>query len=491
MQNRACLVLLLITMMIGTGWSQTTAGQAPVGTTQTTNPPADTTQTPNPAAPAFGQDNPAPQVTVNPPLSSLDEPVFEPGSDVKNFLQPGLQVSESLDTNAAGDFSNPKARSVTRLLGSLAMQRIWNRYDAGLDYVGGAGFYTSGMGTRQIHSLDAYGRSVWRNGQLTLRDSFSYLPDGTFGFGSYGGIGGFPFGAALGGPVGVAGLGGFGGQLHFFGAGQLGTLGNEPHITNLATVDIAQHLTPRSTVTLTGGYGIGHFTDNSDGLIDSRQTAVQAGYNYILSRKDQIGVLYGYQKFQFPGGGGETFDTHLAHFLYGRAITGRLSFVVAAGPQFTQLNDPVNGSSSRVSGSGRVSFHYRFPQTTVALVYSHYNTTGSGFFAGAESDIIRLNAARPLGRRWEGFADVGYSRNKRLQDSLLGVDAARFSSLYAGAGIHRDLTREFRLFFAYQFAYTSFNDTTACTVGTVCDRSGQRHVVTVGLGWRPRPTRLD
>jgi hypothetical protein len=74
---------------------------------------------------------------------------------------------------------------------------------------------------------------------------------------------------------------------------------------------------------------------------------------------------------------------------------------------------------------------------------------------------------------------------------LLGVDAAHFSSLYAGAGIHRDLTRELRLFFAYQFAYTSFSDTSACTVGTVCDRSGQRHVVTVGLGWRPRPTRLD
>ena len=153
MQNRACLVLLLITVMIGTGWTQTTAGQAPVGTTQTTNPAPDTTQTPNPAAPAFGQDNPAPQVTVNPPLSSLDQPVFEPGSDVKNFLQPGLQVSESLDTNAAGDFSNPKARSVTRLLGSLAMQRIWNRYDAGLDYVGGAGFYTAAWAHgRFIHS---------------------------------------------------------------------------------------------------------------------------------------------------------------------------------------------------------------------------------------------------------------------------------------------------------------------------------------------------
>jgi hypothetical protein len=476
MKNRVCLAAVLI-MMIGTGWAQTTAGQQPEVSTQTGNAPA----------PAFGQNNPAPQATTNPPLSGLDEPVFEPSSDIKNYLQPGLQVSESLDTNAAGDFSNAKSRSVTRLLGSLAIQRIWNRYDAGLDYVGGAGFYTSGLGTRQIHSLDMYGRSVWRNGHVTLRNSFSYLPDGTFGFGSYGGVGGFPFGGAIGG----GGMGGFGGQLHFFGAGQLGTLGNEPHLTNLTTLDIAQHLTPRSTVTVTGGYGIGHFTDDAQALIDSRQTAAQVGYNYVLSRKDQIGALYGYQNFQFPGGGGATFNTHLAHLLYGHAISGRMTFVVAGGPQVTELRDPVFGSSRRISGSGRVSLHYRFPKTTVALGYSRYNTTGSGFFSGAESDIVRLNAVRPLGRQWEAFADVGYSRNKRLQDSILGVDAARFSSIYAGAGVHRQLTRELRLFLAYQFAHVSFDDSLACAVGVVCSRTGQRHVFTVGLGWRPRPTRID
>ena len=116
MQNRACLVLLLITMMIGTGWSQTTAGQAPVGTTQTTNPPADPTQTPNPAAPAFGQDNPSPQVTVNPPLSSLNEPVFEPGSDVKNFLQPGLQVSSRSTPTQLAISATPK-RAPSRAAG--------------------------------------------------------------------------------------------------------------------------------------------------------------------------------------------------------------------------------------------------------------------------------------------------------------------------------------------------------------------------------------
>jgi hypothetical protein len=155
------------------------------------------------------------------------------------------------------------------------------------------------------------------------------------------------------------------------------------------------------------------------------------------------------------------------------------------------LKDPLNGDTHRISGSGHVSLHYRYPKTTFALVYSRYNTTGSGFFAGAESDIIRLNVARPLARQWDAFADVGYSRNKRLQDSFLGVDAAHFSSFYAGAGVYRRLTRELRLFMAYQFADVSFDDSLACTVGAVCNRNGQRHVLTVGLGWRPRPTRLD
>ncbi|HEX3320624.1 MAG TPA: hypothetical protein VHR84_07970 [Terriglobales bacterium] len=442
-------------------------------------------QTPNQPAPAFGQETPPQQATENPPLSGLDEPVFEPGSDVKNYIQPGLAVSESLDTNAAGDFSNAKVRSVTRVLGSLAVQRIWSRFDAGLDYVGGAGIYTHGLGTRQVHSLDSFGRTFWRNGHLTLRNNFSYLPEGTFGFGSYGGVGGFPFGGAIGG----GGVGGFGGALHFFGVGQLGTLGNEPHLTNLSTIDIAQHLTPRSSVTFTAGYGIGHFTDDTQNLVDSRQTAAQVGYNYVLSRKDQIGLIYGYQHFQFPGGG-NTFNTHLGHIMYGRAITGRMSFVIAAGPQVTELRDPVFGNTNRLTGSGRASLHYRFPKTTFAFVYSRYNTTGSGFFAGAESDIIRFNVTRALGRKYEGFADVGYSRNKRLQDSFLGVNAAHFNSIYAGTGVHRQLTRELRLFLTYQFAEVSFDDA-LCAGDPSCSHSGQRHVVTVGLGWRPRPVRLD
>jgi len=100
------LAAVLILLMIGTGWAQTGAGQ----------PPEVPPQTPGAPAPAFGQDNPSPQTVTNPPLSGLDEPVLEPGSDVKNYLQPGLQVSESLDTNAAGDFSNLRENGLIRVV---------------------------------------------------------------------------------------------------------------------------------------------------------------------------------------------------------------------------------------------------------------------------------------------------------------------------------------------------------------------------------------
>ena len=41
----------------------------------------------------------------------------------------------------------------------------------------------------QAAGLEAVTR--WRTGQVTLRDAFSYLPDGSFSLGTYGGVPGF------------------------------------------------------------------------------------------------------------------------------------------------------------------------------------------------------------------------------------------------------------------------------------------------------------
>src|SRR5258708_18958491 len=100
--------------------------------------------------------------------------------------------------------------------------------------------------------------------------------------------------------------------------------------------------------------------------------------------------------------------------MYGHRITGRMDFLMAAGPQITSLTNftafgPVK--TDRLSVAGRASLRYRFPKTSLDLAYERYTTSGSGLFAGAQSHGVRQIANRPLTRVWSGFADLGYSHN--------------------------------------------------------------------------------
>src|SRR5205807_4553142 len=103
-----------------------------------------------------GQDNPRLQVNQIPPLSGLDEPVLEPTIAPRSFLLPGLEVSESADSNIAGQLGNSAIHSVTRALGSITLQRLWSRYDLNLNYILGGAFYNShNFGANQLHDLNA------------------------------------------------------------------------------------------------------------------------------------------------------------------------------------------------------------------------------------------------------------------------------------------------------------------------------------------------
>ena len=63
-----------------------------------------------------------------------------------------------------------------------------------------------------------------------------------------------------------------------------------------------RRITPRSAITVAGGFSNAHFYDptNLNLLVNSDQITVQGGYSHLLSRHDQVGVLYGFQLLQFP-----------------------------------------------------------------------------------------------------------------------------------------------------------------------------------------------
>ena len=481
----------------------------------------DDQSTPPPAA-TVGETTSESSLSDNPPISAIDQPDLEPHSAPESFLLPGLHFSESVESNVANSPNGSGVTAVTRGLASLTLQKIWKTDEVAMDYIGGVADYANNsLGLQQLQQFDIDNRINWRRGQLAIRDSFSYLPEGAFGFGAYGGGGAYNAGfGGLG--AGLLGAGAFGGQTNaFVGGNGLGiSLGLVPRITNLGLVDVIEDLTPKSSLTFIAGYGLVHFygslvVDNplagplqeNVNFIGSSEYTGQVAYDRELNPRNQVAVSYGYQYFNFSTAD-TAFHSQVVQLMYGHRITGRMSFLISAGPQITGINQqqcaipgvPVSSCAqfgapvstvgvTNIGAAGRASLRYKFPRTSLAVSFQRYDTTGSGIFAGAETNIAQLNLARPLTRIWDLFGDVGYSENRELQIPGSTVNATSFSYEYAGVGVHRQFGRSLRGFVSYQFNNLSFN--TPCPLGSACNNMAHNQVGSIGLDWTPRPIRLD
>jgi hypothetical protein len=442
-----------------------------------------------PPSPGFGTEHPPAPVSENPPISGLDVPGLEPHAAPVSYLQLGLHAFEQASSNPTNVPGGSGVHSVTTGVASADLQRLWSNYSVSLAYVGGAGYFnTANVGYKQVQQMDLDPRVTWKRGQLALHDSFSYLPEGNFA-GAYGTF--IPEGQAGGGALSSEG------QLPL---AAIGSLGLASRIFNLSTGEMMENLTPRSSVTASGGYAFIHFTGNNPqvanfSFIGSSEVIAQGGYDRILGPHDQGAVVYAYQDFRFSGG--FPFHTDLVELMWGHRISGRMDFLLAAGPQFVDLP----GFAVSVSGRGRLE--YRFPKTTLTLAYDRFITSGSGFFAGARSNIARLEVTRPLGRIWSAFSGLGYARNDRLQTQggfcletsgivpCTETTATKYDYGFAGFGVQRRLGRNFRVYGSYEFNYLTFNKSLCSTGGSECNSISRRHLGTIGLDWTPRPMRLD
>jgi hypothetical protein len=471
---------------------------------------------------AYGQDNAqvAP-ISENPPLSGLDLPSLEPNAAPLSYLQPGATVSESALSNAGAEVGGSGVSSRSLAMGSILLKRLWSHYDLALDYMGGVGYYSlTGEGFESLQQLDFVQKITWKRGELSLRDSFSYLPEGNFG-GSYGSVG----------SQGISSLGNtaFGG---FWGGSSLGNLGLVPRVLNVSVADVSEMLTPKSSITVAGGYAFMHFygTDVSGtSFIGSSQASAQLGYNRTLTARTQIGLDYGYQGFNFSVLG-TAFHSHVIQGLYGHRITGRMDLLAGAGPQITFIDTqsavcsesivmpyycqifggtliPTTVKSTKLGVAAQGRLRYKFPKTSLDLEFQRFETSGSGLFAGAQSNIVSVNVHRPLSRTLNGFVDIGYSTNAMLQplseQQLIACTTAQTSQTacpannataynyaFVGGGLQRAFGRNFHAYVSYQFNELSFNQS-YCQATSACNRISNQSVATFGLDWTPRPIRID
>lgn len=489
--------------------------------TQPTSAQTANDQNANGAPPAASGLDTTTQMSENPPLSGLDQPRFEPGFGARSYLAPKVELNEAIDSNATGNFSsNTNITETTRALGSLDLQKLWKRHPLDLDYIAGVDWYNNTGGhVYQVQALEGTQRFLWRTGQLALRDSFSYLPEGAFGFGSFGGAGG-AFGASGGIPGGIT-------EPGIFSNGQFGSIGTQPRITNMGIVDVTQYLSPRTSVVLTGGYGVTDFLNNSStancaattGCYFNSQMAIgEAGFNYQISRRNQVAVVYAYEQIHFPTELAGSIHVNIWQLLYGHRISGKLDFLIGGGPELvrrTQSSEELFGqiplglpctttsggllpcvttTSRFITGSARMSLRYHVSaRTELMLTYLRYISPGSGFFGGANTDVVRLAASHSLARRWTVVADMGYAQNSRLLTATAAVAAgtSHYHYWYAGGGVHRVLGRYFGAFASYQFDEFGFSDQGCTGAGKNCGRSFGRNVLLLGVHWTPNPIRLD
>jgi hypothetical protein len=493
------LTLLLLTLCVPKTWAQAPSDQSAAGA-----PPA-----------ATGLDTTT-QMSENPPLSSLDQPSFEPGFGTRSYLAPKLELSEAVDSNGLGNFSKANVTESTRALGSLELQKLWKLHPLDVDYIGGVDWYNGASGNvYQVHSLAATQRFLWRTGQLAVRDSFSYLPEGAFGFGSFGGAGAFGAG-------GLPGLGG-GSAAGIFSNSSYGVIGTQ--VSNMAIADVTEYLSPRSAMVVTGGFGLTDFLStpktsfcpvNTSCYFNSQETIGQAAYNHQISRHDQIAFVYAYQQLHFPGTSAGSLNVNLWQLEYGHRITGKLDLLIGGGPELVHRSQPqeeflgvptglpcvtsnallqcVTVKSSFITGSAQVSLRYRISaRTSFSLTYLRFISSGSGFFGGAKTDTGRFAVNHAMGRHWNLLLDTGYSHNAALlgATSVAAGAATSYNYWYFGGAAHRRLGRHLAVFGSYQYNAFAFGSGGCSASATGCGASYGRNVLLIGLNWTPQPIRLD
>jgi hypothetical protein len=410
----------------------------------------------------------------NRPLSGVQEPTLGPNLGARNFLVPSISVTSQIATNSSGSgYARPTAFSY--LLGTLDLNRVSDRSEFLLHYAGG-GMFSSYLNSAIQDVEFSYGYR-WRRWSLLVGDQVSLLSESSFGFG---GVGGLVFlnGGSLFGPGGVPGP--------FLNPSltpnqTIPTI-LAPRLSNTVVAQIEYALSPRSSWTASGSYGMLNFLGAS--FINSADGVFQTGYNYSLSPQSSVAVIYRFDAFRFthlP----QTIEDHLVQFGYARYVTGRISLHLAAGPSMEMLRGVVTGSANRLSWALDSSLNYQLDHTTLQLSYDHLVTGGSGVLVGAQTGQLEATVERKLTPRWQGSASLGYATNRSLLPPTTSLGKQQYNSWYAAVRFNHQLRPGTAFFVGYGARRQAMNAAACATLN--CGTSLVGHEVSVGFNFGLRP----
>jgi hypothetical protein len=450
---------------------------------QQTPPPttANPTQPVTPLQPITNPDNKQPGSTEGPASPLATPPTVVTGGfapkvgdigDERSQLLIGFQVGESIDSNFGAVTTPSGWNDITNFGAHLDLNFLGRSSDLKLRYAGGGMIdaQNSNLDTT-YHQFEASESLQFRRWSLQLGDTFSYLPQSSFGF--------VMFDVTQSNLANVPLLNPSVPPSQSILTSQTMRLSNT--ILAQAQVEASQ----RTVFTFTGGYGLLHYT--SAGFLNPTNINFGFGYNYALSGRDTLGVNYTFNNYSFAGTTSTINDSSI-QVAYGHHITNRLSFQAGAGPEFNffkPVGAPVSTGTTLFSASAGLT--YQMKQTTLNASFSRGVTGGAGIIFGSIANAAQFSANHQWGRNFTASGSFGFAYNQSLPQvsSLL---ATTFSSLYASAGFDYKVSRTGNFFVNYNYIH-QISTGPVCS-GLTCAPNFDSHQIWIGFNFEFRPIPL-
>jgi hypothetical protein len=419
-----------------------------------------------------------PASNLNPdtrPLTGVQTPTIGSPELRHSYWIPGVQYGNFVRSTALNQPTSSSWNTTSYVAGNLSVLEAWNRSQLSVNYSGGGSFSTDkSQGNDYYHQLGLVQAFDWQRWQLSFIDQFSYLPQTQFGFGAATDLATPGVGGPLGPPL--PGL-----QTNYQPNQSIFTsIG--PRYSNSITTQVVYAVSRRGSVTLSGSYGMLRFAQA--GNIETNDSIFSTGYNYALSQKNTIGVLYRFSDYRYIGDP-QAINDHVAQLAYGRKITGRLALQLFGGPEVTTFRVPFGSSTNKISGSGGGNLTYALSRSSLSLSYNHGVSGGSGQFTGSNIDQLQGAISHQLSRVWQGNVTFGFARNTSLGFSNSSQVSQTYDSWFIGGGLSRPLGRTANFTLGYT-AYLQNSGLPVCAAGT-CGTSYIQHQISLGFQWHTRP----
>ena len=453
-------------------------------------PQAPTDTTPKPAARTYPmpiidsgnqQDENSVQDTTNglqpdtTPLTGVQNATVGSPEIRHSYWVPGFQYASTTQSNGYNQSNSSAWSAYNYLNGNISLLKAWRGSELAVNYSGGSALSTNNttQGNTYTQQLALSQTFHWNRWQLQILDQFAYLPQSAFGFGGGTNLGIPGVGGSLGPSIPGLGSGFVPNQSIYASIGS--------RYSNAGVIQANYVISPRGSITTSGSYGILHFVDA--GSVDNNSVTGSLGYNYLISSKDTIGVVYRFSSYQYPGQP-QAFGDHIVNLAYGRKITGRLALQLYGGADFATFRIPIGSQSSRIGTNASANLTYGLTKGALSAGYLHGLTGGSGVFTGSTVDQVNFGGSRNLGRIWSANITFGYAHNTAIVNSMQG-SFPTYDSWFAGGGVSRPLGRNVNFAASYT-AYIAATNGSGCIVNP-CGSNQTYNSITLNLQWHARP----